>query len=268
MNWQQFATNPHSQPATHQVCCLWGLYVCCSMCFSVRYSMLQCVAVCVAVCCSVCCSVCCKTHQVCYLWGLYVCCSVCCSVRYSVLQCVLQCVTVCGVVMQCVAVSCSVLQCALQDTSGLLSMGPVCVLQCVLQCALQCVLQCVLQDTSGLLSVGPIHKKIVNTFYEFLLCARTRSLNTNNSHTSCSICVAMHEIIINMCDTGCLKLQVSFRKRATNYRALLQEMSSKDKASFTVLCVCPQTHTRCSVWAANACNHREYVCMISFVCTI
>ena len=51
------------------------------------------------------------------------------------------------------------LQCVLQDTSGLLSVGPVCVLQCVLQCALQCVLQCVLQDTSGLLSVGPIHTK-------------------------------------------------------------------------------------------------------------
>ena len=31
---------------------------------------------------------------------------------------------------------------------------------------------------------------------------------------------------------GCLKLQVSFRKRATNYRALLRKMTSKDKASY------------------------------------
>jgi len=31
---------------------------------------------------------------------------------------------------------------------------------------------------------------------------------------------------------GCLKLQVSFRKRATNYRALLQKMTSKDKVSY------------------------------------
>jgi len=32
--------------------------------------------------------------------------------------------------------------------------------------------------------------------------------------------------------TGCLK-QVSFRKRASKYRALLQKMTSKDKASYS-----------------------------------
>jgi len=32
---------------------------------------------------------------------------------------------------------------------------------------------------------------------------------------------------------GCLKLQVSFRKRATNYRALLRKLACKDKASYT-----------------------------------
>jgi hypothetical protein len=31
---------------------------------------------------------------------------------------------------------------------------------------------------------------------------------------------------------GCLKLQVIFRKRATNYRALLRKMTCKDKASY------------------------------------
>ena len=31
---------------------------------------------------------------------------------------------------------------------------------------------------------------------------------------------------------GCLKLQVFFRKRATNYRALLRKMTCKDKASY------------------------------------
>ena len=30
---------------------------------------------------------------------------------------------------------------------------------------------------------------------------------------------------------GCLRLQVIFRKRATNYRALLRKMTYKDKAS-------------------------------------
>ena len=34
-----------------------------------------------------------------------------------------------------------------------------------------------------------------------------------------------------MGDTGCLNLQVSFRKRATNYRALLLEMTYRNKAS-------------------------------------
>jgi len=32
--------------------------------------------------------------------------------------------------------------------------------------------------------------------------------------------------------TGCLKLQVIFRKRATNWRALLRKMTYKDKASY------------------------------------
>ena len=32
--------------------------------------------------------------------------------------------------------------------------------------------------------------------------------------------------------TGCLKLQVIFRKEATNYRALLREMTCEDKASY------------------------------------
>jgi len=31
---------------------------------------------------------------------------------------------------------------------------------------------------------------------------------------------------------GCLKLQVILRKRATNYRALLQKMTTKDKATY------------------------------------
>jgi len=39
---------------------------------------------------------------------------------------------------------------------------------------------------------------------------------------------------------GCLKLQVNFCKRATNYRALLRKMTYKDKASYasTLPCTC------------------------------
>ena len=39
---------------------------------------------------------------------------------------------------------------------------------------------------------------------------------------------------------GCLKLQVIFRKRATNYTALLRKMTCRDKASYdsTPPCIC------------------------------
>jgi len=48
---------------------------------------------------------------------------------------------------------------------------------------------------------------------------------------------------------GCLTLQVIFRKRATNYRLLLQKITYKDKASYgsSPLCIiqtcCSLTHT-------------------------
>ena len=51
---------------------------------------------------------------------------------------------------------------------------------------------------------------------------------------------------------GCLKLLVMFRKRATNYRALLRKLTYKDKASYDptppcmilcVYCVCFCPHT-------------------------
>jgi len=40
--------------------------------------------------------------------------------------------------------------------------------------------------------------------------------------------------------TGCSNLQVIFRKRATKFRALLQKMTHKDKASYGSLppCIC------------------------------
>ena len=42
---------------------------------------------------------------------------------------------------------------------------------------------------------------------------------------------------------GCLNLQVSFRKRANNYRALLRKMTYKDKASYDAVPPC-----RVSTW--------------------
>jgi len=54
---------------------------------------------------------------------------------------------------------------------------------------------------------------------------------------------------------GCLELQVSFRKRATNYRALLQEIIHKDKASnvlrHPVLSHVSHTHTHCIMYTPH-----------------
>ena len=41
---------------------------------------------------------------------------------------------------------------------------------------------------------------------------------------------------------GCLQLQVIFRKRATNYRALLRKMTCKDKASYGSSPPCIMSH--------------------------
>jgi len=48
------------------------------------------------------------------------------------------------------------------------------------------------------------------------------------------VCVLLWEHLLTgwRRNIGCLKLQVSFRKRATNYRALLQKETCKDKASY------------------------------------
>ena len=44
---------------------------------------------------------------------------------------------------------------------------------------------------------------------------------------------------------GCLKLQISFRKRATNFRALLRRMTYKDKASYVSTLPCRSVHVIC-----------------------
>jgi len=113
--------------------------------------------------------------------------------------------------LYCVAVCCSVLQCVavwLQCAAVCCSVFAVCcsVLQCaavccsVLQCAAMCcnVLQCTM--------LQPI-----------------RLLHRNSEVEEAT---GWRRLI------GCLKLQVIFRKRATEYRALLWKMTCKDKASY------------------------------------
>jgi len=55
--------------------------------------------------------------------------------------------------------------------------------------------------------------------------------------------VLKHRLVIHICTgwrrpIGCLKLQFIFRKRATNYRALLRKMTYKDKASYGSSPIC------------------------------
>ena len=73
----------------------------------------------------------------------------------------------------------------------------------------------------------------------------------------------MRNTIHNLVDTGwrwfigCLKLKVSFCKRATNYRTLLREMTYKDKASYGSSPLCTHKYIyRC----ACTCTHHAYCC--------
>ena len=66
---------------------------------------------------------------------------------------------------------------------------------------------------------------------------------------------------------GCLKLQVSFCKRATNYRALLRKMTYKVQASYAFLPTCMHVCTyECMYVCMYVC---VYVCMHAcmYVCT-
>jgi len=52
---------------------------------------------------------------------------------------------------------------------------------------------------------------------------------------------------------GCLELQISFRKRATNFRALLRKITSKDKASYDSTPPCTALlHVECH--SIKSCN--------------
>jgi len=63
---------------------------------------------------------------------------------------------------------------------------------------------------------------------------------------------------------GCLKLQVIFHKRATNYRALLRKMTYKDKASYesSPPCVWQDSSRRCDVtmWTTPMTRRLIHVC--------
>jgi len=59
----------------------------------------------------------------------------------------------------------------------------------------------------------------------------------------------LHTVLQNC--IGCLKLQVSFRKRATNFRALLRKETCKDKATYDSLPPCMNLPCHANDWGRS-----------------
>jgi len=93
------------------------------------------------------------------------------------------------------------------------------VLQCVAVCC--SVLQCV----AVLLGIRHPRQKQWRIWMSHVT-HRWRQRPTNLSTNSCSTTTGWRRLI------GCLKVQVIFRKRATNYRALLRKMTYEDQVSY------------------------------------
>jgi len=84
-------------------------------------------------------------------------------------------------------------------------------------------------------------------------------------------CKPMHLAIMGHCVMGCtgwrrvigcLKLQVTFRKRATNYRALLRKMTGRDKACYDSTPPCRHMHG--FILVRFGCARVSVMCTISY----
>jgi len=78
--------------------------------------------------------------------------------------------------------------------------------------------------------------------YVVCRCRSTQIYNSHinqHKHTPLDLCKSQANLCKYRC-IGCLQLQVSFRKCATNCRALLREMTSKDRTSYgsSRVCIC------------------------------
>jgi len=68
---------------------------------------------------------------------------------------------------------------------------------------------------------------------DVIVCVQCVRVCTH-TQTVCA-CVNVHTVWRRL--IGCFKLQVIFRKKATNYRALLRKMTCEDKASYdSIIC--------------------------------
>jgi len=127
----------------------------------------------------------------------------CIAVHCSALQCIavhcsaLQCIAVCCSASQCVAVHCSALQCAAVQAS---------------------TWTCWLEESTWTSGNGPpqLDVRLSLLYVYWAQVGIQTSLLTTGWRRP----------------IGCLKLQVMFRNRANNYRALLRKMIYKDKVSY------------------------------------
>jgi len=64
---------------------------------------------------------------------------------------------------------------------------------------------------------------------------------------------------------GCLELQVIFRKRATNQKALLQRMTCQDKTSCCNVLYILQPLLQCTVYMHTVCSDYSHCCNVQYV---
>ena len=90
------------------------------------------------------------------------------------------------------------------------------------------------------------------------LCSATDCKHTTYNTLQHSICNTLqHTTGWRRC-IGCLKLQVNFRKRATNYRAILRKINHKDKASYGFLTPYTGNLTICNTLQHTTCNTLQH----------
>jgi len=117
-----------------------------------------------------------------------------------------------------------------------------------------------------------VHAYGVNVCDKTHFCAWHNSwLETLHCHVVWFMCVVQEDTGWRRL-IGCLKLQVIFRKRATNYRALLRKMTCEDKAPYASTPSCTQIHTYlCHTWMIHDVGPEEVLiathsCVHTWIC--
>ena len=182
----------------------------------------------------------CKCYDV-YVWMYHVCLFVCVCV------CICVCRYVCAAILTHFRSKCKILTTDMRVNVSI----------CLYACMYACIYVCVFVYLYVCMYVCSYGCVFVCMFVCMHVCM----------HVRIHVCMCIYTYIfmrIYMCalskyictgwwrPIGCLKLQVIFRKRATNYRALLREMIYEDKASYV-------SSPPCTVTACNDTAMHIYV---------